>query len=38
MTMATATRTGKKAMFLDWQNNNFAHASCFFVDLFAVAA
>ena len=31
-------KNGKKTMFLDWQNNNFARASCFFVHLFAVAA
>ena len=29
---------GKKAMGLDWQNNNFARASRFFVHFFAVAA
>ena len=31
-------KNGKKAIGLDWQNNNFARASRFFVDLFAVAA
>ena len=31
-------KNGKKTMSLDWQNNNFARASCFFVHLFAVAA
>ena len=29
---------GKKAKGLDWQNNNFARASRFFVHFFAVAA
>ena len=29
---------GKKAIGLDWQNNNFARASRFFVHFFAVAA
>ena len=29
---------GKKAIALDWQNNNFARASRFFVHFFAVAA
>ena len=29
---------GKKAIGLDWQNNNFARASCFFVHFFAVSA
>ena len=29
---------GKKAIGLDWQNNNFAHASRFFVRFFAVTA
>ena len=29
---------GKKAMGLDYQNNNFARASRFFVHFFAVAA
>ena len=33
-----ATRTGKKAIGLDWQDNNFARASHFFVHFFAVAA
>ena len=37
-TTATATRTGKKAIDLDWQNNNFARASRFLVHFFAVAA
>ena len=37
-TTATATRTAKKAIGLDWQNNNFTHASRFFVHFFAVAA
>ena len=31
-------KNGKKAIGLDWQNNNFAHASCFLVHFFAVAA
>ena len=29
---------GNKVIGLDWQNNNLARASRFFVDLFAVAA
>ena len=29
---------GKKAMSLDWQNNNFTCASRFFVDFFPVTA
>ena len=29
---------GKKVMGFDWQNNNFARASRFFVHFFAVAA
>ena len=29
---------GKKAIGLDWQNNNFARASRFFVHFFVVAA
>ena len=29
---------GKKAIALDWQNNNFTRASRFFVHFFAVAA
>ena len=29
---------GKKAIGLDWQNNNFARASRFFVHFFAVVA
>ena len=29
---------GKKAIGLDWQNNNFARASRFFVHFFAVSA
>ena len=32
-----ATRTSNK-LSLDWQNNNFAHASRFFVHFFAVVA
>ena len=28
----------KKAVGLDWQNNNFARASCFFVHFFTVLA
>ena len=32
------SENGKKAMGLDWQNNNFAGASRFFVHFFAVAA
>ena len=30
--------SGKKAIGLDWQNNNFARASHFFVHFFAVTA
>ena len=33
-----AKENGKKAIGLDWQNNNFACASCFFVHFFAVTA
>ena len=29
---------GKKAIGLDWQNNNFARASRFFVNFFAIVA
>ena len=29
---------GKNAIYLDWQNNNFARASGFFVHFFAVVA
>ena len=29
---------GKKEIGLDWLNNNFARASCFFVHFFAVSA
>ena len=29
---------GKKAIGLEWLNNNFARASCFFVHFFAVSA
>ena len=32
------TKNGKKAIGLDWQNNNFAGASPFFVHFFAVTA
>ena len=35
-TTATATKTAKKAIGLDWQNNNFARASRFFVRFLAV--
>ena len=31
-------KNGKKAIGLDWQNNNFARASLFFVHFFAVVA
>ena len=31
-------RNGKKAIGLDWQNNNFARASCFFVHFSTVIA
>ena len=34
----TSTRTAKKTIGLDWQKNNFARASRFFVDFFVVAA
>ena len=30
MTTATATKTAKKAIGLEWQNNNFARAAHFF--------
>ena len=30
--------SGEKAIRLDWQNNNFARASLFFVHFFAVVA
>ena len=36
--MATSTRTAKKEIGLDWQNNNFECASHFFVHFFAVTA
>ena len=32
------TENGKKAIGLDWQNNNFARASRFLVHFFAVTA
>ena len=31
-------KNGNKLIWLDWQNNNFAHASCFFVHFFAIIA
>ena len=31
-------KNGKKTVGLDWQNNNFARASSFFVHFFAVTA
>ena len=31
-------KDGKKAIGLDWQNNNFARAARFFVHFFAVVA
>ena len=34
--MATATRTAKNPVGLDWQNNNFARTSSFFVHFVAV--
>ena len=34
----TGNENGKKAIGLDWQNNNFARASRFFVHFFAVVA
>ena len=37
-TTATAKRTAKKAIGLDWKNNNFACASPFFEHFFAVVA
>ena len=33
-----ANENGKTAIGLDWQNNNFARASRFFVQFFAVTA
>ena len=33
-----SNENGKKAMGLDWQNNNYAYASCFVVHFFAVVA
>ena len=33
-----ANENGNNAIGLDWQNNNFARASRFVVDFFAVAA
>jgi len=33
-----ANENGKKTIVLDWQNNNFARASRFFVHFFAVTA
>ena len=38
MMTVTAKGTAKKAIGLDWQNNNFAHALCFFVHFLAVVA
>ena len=38
MTTATATKTAKKAIGLDWQNNNFARAAHFFEHFFVVVA
>ena len=35
---ADGNENGKKAIGLDWQNNNFARASPFFVHFFAVVA
>ena len=32
------TKNGNKLICLDWQNNNFAHASRFFVHFFAIIA
>ena len=32
------TENGKKAIGLNWQNNNFARASCFCVHFFAATA
>ena len=31
-------KNGNKLIWLDWQNNNFAHASRFFVHFFAIIA
>jgi len=33
-----SNENSKKAAGLDWQNKNFARASCFFVHFFAVTA
>ena len=33
-----SNESGKKAIGLDWQNNNFACASRFFVHFFAITA
>ena len=38
MMMVTSMRVVKKGIVLDWQNNNLAHASCFFVHFFAIIA
>ena len=38
MTTATATRTAKSMIGLDWQNNNFARASRFFTQFLSVVA
>ena len=36
--MKATNENGKKAVGLDWENNNFARASRFFVHVFAVIA
>ena len=38
MMRATTMRTARKAIGLDWQNNNFDKPSCFFVHYLAVVA
>ena len=38
MATAAATRTAKKAIGLDWQNDNSALTSRFFIHFFAVVA
>ena len=36
--MAMAMRPAKKATGLEWENNDFARSSCFFVHFFTVVA
>ena len=38
LNFSDVNENGKKAIGLDWQNNNFARASRFFVDFFALTA